>query len=120
MMPSNDYPRHPVWNVFPEVLEHQILQACRLFPQFPISDDNLTKFVSVLTRKLALGCNQKELFRMMASCFGDLVYDAVVAELCSGLFAMEGVLSNMYQPLLSHRAAEAGDDALQRRQNVCK
>lgn len=119
-MSSDDFPRHPVWSVFPDVLEHQILQACRLCPQFPINDDNLDKLVSVLTRKLALGCNQKELFRMMASCFGDPAYHVVVAELCSGLFAMEGVLSNMYQPLLSHLAAEAGHDHLQRRQNVCK
>lgn len=57
---------------------------------------------------------------MIAACFHNPAYDAVFAEFCSWMFAMEGVLSEMYQPLLSHRAALVGHDQLQRRHNVCK
>lgn len=114
MSPSNNPPRHPVWDVFSHLLENQIRQACSLSdPTIDIDENNSADSLHQLIVYLAHGGSQKEVFGTISSYLESPQQYAVFSELCSWIFSTEGVLSTLYQPLLSQLAAAKSQDNMQ-------
>lgn len=102
MSPSNDPPRHPVWDTFDYLLANQIRQACSLSkPKIYIDDDDFADILHQLIFDLAQGGSQKEIYGTLSPYLASPQQHTVFSELCSWIFSTEGVLSSLYQPVLS-------------------
>lgn len=117
MSSSTGEPKHPVWDVFGYFLGSQFRQACSLSkPTIDMDDDDLKDILHQLIVNLAHGGSQKEIYGTFAPCLESPQQHAVFTELCSSIFATEGVLSSLYQPLLSQdNMMEIGLDANERK-----
>lgn len=109
MSPPIDRPKHAVWDVFGYLLGHQIRLTCALSkPTIDIDDDDLADMLHHLIGNLARGYNMKEIYRTVDPCLKSQQQRAIFSELCRWIFSTQGVLSTLYQPLISQNA-EAED-----------
>lgn len=100
--------------MFEYFLGQQITQSCALCdPKLQLDESDLAEMLPDLIDKSDSGRTQKEMYRIVAPGFDPPQHYAVFSELCSWMFATEGVLSNVYRPLLSQYAAKAGNDSMQ-------
>lgn len=84
------------------MLGNQIRQACSLSkPTIDMDDDHLADILHQLIVNLAHGGSQKEVYGTISPYLESPQQHAVFSELCSWIFSTEGVLSSLYQPLLS-------------------
>lgn len=106
MASSDNQPRRHVWDTFGYLLGHQLRLACTLSkPTIDVDEDDLADMLHHLIGNLARGFSQKEIYRTVAPCLRSSQQHAVFSEVCSWMFATEGVLSTLYQPLLSQHTA---------------
>lgn len=102
MSPSVVLPEAPVWDVFEYLLGHQVRQACSLSkPTIDLDDEDLADILHDLILNLTHGGNQKQTMEIFAPFLESRQQHAVFSELCSWIFSTQGVLSSLYQPLLS-------------------
>lgn len=102
MSSSTGEPKHPVWDVFGYFLGNQFHQACSLSkPTIDMNDDDLEDILHQLIVNLAHGGSQKEIYTTLAPYLESPQQQAVFSELCSSIFSTQGVLTSLYQPLLS-------------------
>lgn len=112
-MSPTDAPKNPLWDMFEYFLGQQIIQSCAMCdPKLSLDDDALAEMLPVLMDNLSCGRTQKEMYRIVAPSFDPPQRYAVFAELCSWMFATEGVMSKLYRPLLSQYATETTDDSV--------
>lgn len=78
-----------------------------------MDDNDLADILNQLIVDLAHGGSQKEIYGTLAPYLESPQQQDVFSELCSWIFSTEGVLSKLYQPLLSHRAAVGDQDNMQ-------
>lgn len=111
---SIDRPPAPVWDVFEYFLGHQVRQTRSLCkPAIDLDDEDLADILHSLTLNLTHGGNQKQIMETFAPCLESRQQHAVFSELCSWIFSTQGVLSSLYQPLLSECAALGNRDNME-------
>lgn len=102
-MPEDGDPRHPVWSVHRLILEHQLLEICNI-PNPRLSILDVDAAATDVIRGLAQGWDQKTLCKWLTPPVCEPQQRAVFKALASWIFATQGVLSHIYQPVPSRRA----------------
>lgn len=96
------------------MLGHQVREACSLSkPTIDIDDDDFGDIKENLIVNLTHGATQKEMLGTVAPCLESPQQHEVFSELCSWILSNQGVLSTLYQPLLSEYTAVGRKDDMQ-------
>ncbi|KAG8161344.1 hypothetical protein KVR01_009608 [Diaporthe batatas] len=114
-MPPNSDPRHRVWSVHRQILGYQLVEKYNLSdPQLGITTKDVETVLTDIIRGLAQGWDQKTLRKELTPPVCLPLHRDILTDLSSWVFATQGVLSHIYQPIFTPSAAEAGLGALQR------